>query len=198
MPIIDIPNASVIIGRTRSNILLTGSRKIRTAVTPNILSSMPLVFASKPSETTFSGRTSANTPCENIRKKAPANARVMPGERNKCLTRTRFGSFGFCFLGTYLNDRRTKNAIIAMTNMILPLTAMTKAVLVFAATIPPYAGPKIAASPTKAPEIATPLPRFVSSVRFAKNVNAAGTISPSMKPWTNRTPSKLIGSVTAE
>ena len=75
-----------------------------------------------------------------------------------------------------------KNAAIAISNIKIPLIAMTKAGLNLTETIPPYAGPIIAANPTNAPEIATLLPRLDSSVRFAKKVNAAGTISPSIKP----------------
>ena len=158
-PISEIPNARVVTGRARSKIRLIGSKKMRIATTPNVLSSIPVVFVSNPSASTFKGKTSARTPCENIRKKAPANARTIPGLRNRSFTRKRFVWLVRGFR-TYVNERRTKNARIANRSIIPPLTAMMNGVLVLAATIPPYAGPKIAANPTNAPETATFRPSF--------------------------------------
>ena len=137
-PISEIPNASVVIGRARSKIRLIGNKKMRIATTPNVLKSIPLVWVPKPSDSTFSGNTRASTPCENMRKNAPAKARTIPGLRNKI-----FDSEALLLVlmtavfVTRVKERRTKNARIAIISMIPPLTAIMKGVLVFEATNSP-------------------------------------------------------------
>ena len=49
----------LLIGRARSKMRFTGSKNIKMAETPNVLNNNPLVFASKPRDTTFNGNTSA-------------------------------------------------------------------------------------------------------------------------------------------
>ena len=62
--------------------------------------------------------------------------------------------------------------------------------------MPLNAGPIMAAIPTKAPEIALPLPLFSCSVAFARNVKAAGTMKPATRPWIKRTINRAMGSST--